>query len=445
MTLERRVMWKEGMFLRPHHFQQQDRRFESALAARIAAIQPFHWGFTALEIDESRLESGTIALRRASGAFRDGAVFVLGEDTTEATPAMPSRGDGAIVRLIAPMIAEGAAIGANDVEGRVNAARYAIRPHALRDALQDGAATEPVELGALNLSLHVGDAPAGYDDLPVARIAEVAQGRVRLDPTFIPPILHVRASPWLANAVATLAERFRARASQLAGSGGVAGALSPGANRSLMLLSVCNAKAALLSHVERSGALTHPETLYRMLIEAAAELLTMTDKQTRRPPDAETYDHDDLASCFAPLIDAINMGLGRLDDPEAREIPLSINKQYKIHYNESVDATLLDGARIYLVASASVPDETLRTKLPRNVSIASTAEIFDYITAATQGATMRAMPHFPQELRPRAGAICFEIDRNNDAWKGVRSNQSVAIHAQEGFTDLELQLWTVRD
>lgn len=446
MTLERRVMWKEGMFLRPHHFQQQDRRAESALAARIAAVAPFHWGFTELEIDESRLEAGQVGLKRAAGALRDGTTFALGADSTAAPPvAAPRDARDAMVRLVAPALSEGAAIGANETPGKPTAARFAIRPQELRDALREGEATEPVELGVLNLALVVGDAPDGFDDLPVARIAEVAQGRVRLDPGFIPPILHAAASPWLAGAVSDLAARFDARAAQIAGPGGVAGGLSAGANRELMLLRVCNAKAALLAHVERTGALIHPEALYRMLIEAAAELLTFTDKETRRPPDAPLYDHDDLEACFPPVIESIQSGLGQLDEPEAREIPLQFNADHRIHYCVSIDPALVEKARLYLVARSSLPDEEFRATFPRNVSIASTGQILDVIQSATQGAPIRALPHFPQELRQQAGSICFEIDQNNQVWQGVRAQRSIAIHAQEAFPDLRLQLWAVRD
>lgn len=446
MTLERRVMWKEGMFLRPHHFQQQDRRFETALTAGLAALQPFHWGFSRLVIDQSRLEAGQIALSEAAGALRDGVPFALGADSTDAPPLTPPRdARDLMIHLAAPAVSEGAPIGANDAPDRPNPARFAIRPQALRNLLREGAATEDVELGALNLSLVAGDPPAGHDALPVARVEKVAQGRVKLDPAFIPPILSVSASPTLTSALSELAARFDARAAQLAGQGGVAGALSPGANRALMLLRVCNAKAALFAHLERIGARLHPEALYRMLIEAAAELLTFTGKSDRRPPPPPPYDHDDLERCLTPIIRSLFDGLGELDDPEAQEIPLEFHADRRIHYCQSIDPSLLSRARVYLVAFSSMPQEEFRTTLPRNISIASTGQIIDVIQSATQGAAMSPTATFPQELRQQSGALCFLIDQNNASWADIRAQRSIAIHAQEGFPDLRLQLWAVRD
>ena len=33
-----RVIWSEGLFLRPHHFQQQERFFESLLDSRLGPL-----------------------------------------------------------------------------------------------------------------------------------------------------------------------------------------------------------------------------------------------------------------------------------------------------------------------------------------------------------------------------------------------------------------------
>ena len=46
-----KILWGEGLFLRPQHFQQQDRHLERMLAGRVGPIQGFAWGFTSLEID----------------------------------------------------------------------------------------------------------------------------------------------------------------------------------------------------------------------------------------------------------------------------------------------------------------------------------------------------------------------------------------------------------
>ena len=39
-----KVLWGEGLFLRPQHFQQQDRYHEGRLNQTARALHPYGWG-----------------------------------------------------------------------------------------------------------------------------------------------------------------------------------------------------------------------------------------------------------------------------------------------------------------------------------------------------------------------------------------------------------------
>jgi len=56
MSLESKVVWKEGMFLNPQHFQQQERYFERYINHRLDATAEFHWGVQEFEIDQQLLK-----------------------------------------------------------------------------------------------------------------------------------------------------------------------------------------------------------------------------------------------------------------------------------------------------------------------------------------------------------------------------------------------------
>ena len=65
MSAYNKILWSEGLFLRPQHFQQQDRWVEQALKARVAALGPYWWGVSELEIDRDALANRDRALRVA--------------------------------------------------------------------------------------------------------------------------------------------------------------------------------------------------------------------------------------------------------------------------------------------------------------------------------------------------------------------------------------------
>lgn len=442
MTPARRVMWKEGMFLRAQHFQQQDRRVESLAAQRAAQLQPFHWGFARLALDPGLLEAGKVGFAEegAAGAFKDGTPFDAPGDAFVPKPvAVPPEAAPCLVWLAAPEATPGAPLARPQGEG----ARFAVAPEDLRNLLDPDARPEPVELGRLDLALHAGERPAGWDALPVARVLEVAQGRVRLDPGFAPPLLDVAASPVILRLLRDVSARLEAKAADLAGPLGTAGGLSSAALQQLVMLQLCNGKGARLGHLHRLGRL-HPERLYTELLETAAELACHAGGNSLRPGALPAYDHDDPAACLPPVAEAILAALGELDDPDAYAIPLDWHPGMGAFYNRSLPADAVEGARLILLASADMAERQLATALPNYVTIGQTQGFRDLLGGASSGLEVHHHVTWPPQLRHRAGWLCFELDRKSEAWPGIERSRTIAIHAQDALAGLQLELWAVK-
>ena len=64
-----RVVWSEGMFLRPQHFQQHDRYLEALVDGRCSGCGR-SMGFGTLKLDPRQLAVGKLALVEARGIFR---------------------------------------------------------------------------------------------------------------------------------------------------------------------------------------------------------------------------------------------------------------------------------------------------------------------------------------------------------------------------------------
>lgn len=442
MTPARRVMWKEGMFLRAQHFQQQDRRVESLAAVRAAQLQPFHWGFSRLDLDAGLLDAGKVGFgeRGAAGAFKDGTPFDAPGDALVPKPlAVPPDAGPGLVWLAAPEATPGAPLARGAGEG----ARYAVAPEDLRNLLDPDARPEAVELGRLDLALSFGERPKGWDALPLARVLEVAQGRVRLDPDFAPPLLDVAASPPLLRLMRDVSNRLEAKAADLAGPLGTAGGLSASALQQLVMLQLCNGKGARLGHLARMARL-HPERLYIEMLETAAELACHTESVTRRPGDLPPYDHDAPAACLAPIAAAILGALGELDDPDAFPIPLEWHAGMGAFYNRALPADATAGARMILLASADINEAQLAGALPNYVTIGQTQGFRDVLSGAASGVALHHRAAWPQALRVQTGWLCFELDRKSDGWASIERSRTIAIHAQDALAGLQLQLWAVK-
>ena len=77
MTWHNKVMWTEGMFLQPQHFQQQDRFAARQLDSRFAAGQAWPWGFSSLQVDDAALLQGKVMITAARGVMPDGLAFAV--------------------------------------------------------------------------------------------------------------------------------------------------------------------------------------------------------------------------------------------------------------------------------------------------------------------------------------------------------------------------------
>ena len=72
MNRSSKVLWGEGLFLRPQHFQRQDLYHESRLAEMSRAIHPYLWGVRSLKFDTEALSGGILRVTELNAILPDG-------------------------------------------------------------------------------------------------------------------------------------------------------------------------------------------------------------------------------------------------------------------------------------------------------------------------------------------------------------------------------------
>ena len=70
-----KVLWGEGLFLRPQHFQLQDSYHEQRLNHTIRATIPFAYGIQKLQFDEVQLSTHVLALENIEMIWQDGEIY----------------------------------------------------------------------------------------------------------------------------------------------------------------------------------------------------------------------------------------------------------------------------------------------------------------------------------------------------------------------------------
>jgi len=83
------VHFKEGLFLRPHHLQEQGAHLERLLSFHLGVHSPYLYGVKSIEVDEGRLEEHEASAAEDPGA-RTGP-GVAAQDLPRC-PAVPGAG-----------------------------------------------------------------------------------------------------------------------------------------------------------------------------------------------------------------------------------------------------------------------------------------------------------------------------------------------------------------
>src|SRR5262249_7865337 len=185
MSWYSKVLWSEGLFLRPHHLQQNDRYVEHLIEKRVRHVTPYPWGFDQLEIDQDLAQQSKFGLRRASGMMPDGTPFDLpGDNPIPEAIEVPDGAAGQIAWLMMPL----AAPNTREVDDRAagRASRYIRSAETFIDSTSSLRIEEEVEIALPRLSYELRKtAKPGYMGLGIARILEVRDKNVLFDERFV--------------------------------------------------------------------------------------------------------------------------------------------------------------------------------------------------------------------------------------------------------------------
>ena len=195
MSWYSKVYWSEGLFLRPHHLQQNDRYLEHLLEKRVRYTTPYPWGFAQLEIDHDLAQQSKFAVRRAAGVMSDGTPFDVPADSPlpEAID-IPDAAAGQIVWLMMPVAAPNTR--EVDEADADSASRYMRGAETFIDSTSSLRIEEEIDIAYPRLSFELRKTgKPGYMGLGIARILEVRDKHILFDDKFVPPMLSCAAHP----------------------------------------------------------------------------------------------------------------------------------------------------------------------------------------------------------------------------------------------------------
>ena len=444
-TMKNKVIWQEGLFVKPQHFQQLQRYNDYVVDNRLSGISHLFCGFTDLDIDETQLRHGKISLNKAIGCLSDGTVFSIPDQDIVPTPLLISTTgsmNGRDIFLALPVISDVI----NEVEGMHSAGqssgRYRINFSDVRDLhTNEGDATQ-LGLGQLIPRLMNGSEDlSAWVTLPVCRIKHRhPDGRLELDPDFIPCCQTVHASATLLRYLDEITSALISRSAELAGRIGSPSQQGIADVAEFMMLQMFNRNQTKFAHRVALSRL-HPEDFYLDLISLYGELVTFTE-ESRLPEKLALYQHGNLTETFGQVMQNLRKALGTVLAPRAVNLPFSHREG--IYVALISDISLLQSATFVLAVKSQLPHEILQRQFVQQSKISSVDKIRNVVSVQVPGVPLLALHTAPRQLPYHANYVYFSLDKNSPGWAEIMKQNSIAMHVSGSFPELDLQLWAIR-
>lgn len=445
MAVNSKVIWSEGMFLSPQHFQQQDRYFERYIENRCSVFNEYGWGVKNYVLDTQLLGLGKISFVSASGVFPDGTPFNFPEiDEAPSIFELPDSTTNSHIYLGLPLRRSGAQEVFQNNSSSLGLARYQAADHSVHDVVSEDSDTRQIQVGKLRLRLLLEtDDISGYAVIGVLKVAEKKQDKqIVLDTGYIPSTTDISTSTVLKGFLSELSSMLSHRAESIAGRLADARRAGTAEVSDYLLLQIINRFEPLFIHFDQIRGL-HPEFLYKEFIQLAGELATYISA-AKRPPKFAPYRHDDLVGSFRPVIQFLRQCFSAVYEQNAIAIEFT-ERNYGIRVAEISDRSLIDTSAFVLAVKASMPTEEILKRFPLQTKLGPVERIRQLVNAQMPGIALKPLAVAPRQIPFHSGFTYFQLDSSSPYWQELRQSGGFALHIGGEFPALEMEFWAIRE
>lgn len=446
MSIPSKVLWGEGLFLRPQHFQQQDQYHEGRLRHTVQALHPYLWGVQSITWDLDALKAGKLRLEALSMIFRDGEIVDAPPSTPLPPPVDLSRIPANVQEVtwyaaLPSLSPSGGNTAGGDEQHSV--ARYRQASRDMADLYTQAAGAQVGFLKSAVRLLPDLDPLGAFECIPVMRLRRVVTGGFEPDPSFMPPGLSIASAPVLKTLLDRLLDALQAKVQSLQGH-----MREPSRNviefrsgdvSSFWLLHTVSTAAAVLMHYVRNPQL-HPERLFETLLSLAGAMMTYSKQYAL--VDLPAYQHEDPAPCFTALDDIIRDLLDTVISTKYFSITLSEDKP-SYHLGKLDSGKIDQRTTLYLAVSAALPALELVEVVPLRVKVGAPDDVEKCVLSAMPGVKLTHAPQVPAAIPVQPDTYYFALEGKGMLYEQMLKAQSISIYVPAGIRDLRLNLIAV--
>jgi type VI secretion system protein ImpJ len=381
--MQPRVVWREGLFMRPQHFQQSDRYFTHELMTRTKELGANAWGFFDMDIDKHHLGSGKIVLNYAAGVMPDGTLFQITSKTDSLSMDVKVEDSSKALYLALPITMQNSdEIHFQEQNNRITR----LIAHTITDVPNSNAGEDSSAdvLGArYNFKLLLEeDVNEGYVKLKLGNIGDVsASGVVSMDGDYMPTYLHLHAADALTSKMNELMSTLSYRAEKLSEKLSDSNVQATELGDYLMLQLLNRTQSRLYYYMSQDRM--HPSELFLELTSLIGELAVFMKKE-KRLLEQFAYDHELQGQSFDMVIAELNSMLSMVLEQNSISLPVEL-RQHGVYISTVADKSIINTSSFVFAVKADMEGEQLKKLLLANLKMGSVETIRIYTQAARFG------------------------------------------------------------
>lgn len=439
-----KVIWSEGMLLKPQQFQQMDRYVEWSMGMHLHDRYETPWGVKSLKLATHFFPLMRLGLTEGSGIFPDGTPFFIEEGSTyPPVIEIPVDTCDMNIYLGLPLEKTGAPTVDMHPRGTELGARFVAKRQPVHDNTTTNNELTAINVGALKLQLLLeSDDRSQFTCIQIARIKQVTDEKgILLDDAFIPPTLDCQADPKLASLVyevyALLFQRARVLVQRVA----KPNRNTPSDISDFLMLQLINREKPLFAHFTKTTGL-HPKIFYQHCVQLMSELATFNhvNKQITEWPE---YDHSNLSCTLMPIMVQLREFLNKILEHAAIDVPL-VQNNLGVYVAAVHDVGLVQNSDFILAVRTTMADNKWHELFLAQVKIAPIDQIQSLVNSQVSGIGLNALSVAPPQIPYHTGFTYYILDKTHALWQQAKCAGGLAFHIGGEFSELELELWAIK-
>jgi type VI secretion system protein ImpJ len=444
----RSIHWHDGMFMWPHHMQQEERFRSEEAAQQNKWNVHYNWGLRSIKIDLDALKNHRLVIHSLRARLRDGTVIDAPEDGPLPSLDLKESLAGAervTVYLALPKLRENQpnVAGSNGpldtheaLDGSLGRleTRFRLDTMDLEDE-NSGVDPQPLAVRRLNIKLLLeNDDRAGYEALPILSVQKTAE-TLRLDETYIPPILACDA--WAPLHVVILqglydriGSRLYALAKQVETRNITFDSRNAGDAVLLGQLATLNEAYAVLNTVAFAEGV-HPLSAYVELCRFVGQMAVY--QPGRSVPTLPRYDHDDLGPCFTKVLQHMQaIEVSQAEYIERQFVGEGLRMQVALE-----NRWLETAYQMFVGVSSQLKSDDVIRLLTKSgqldMKIGSADKVDRIHMQGLPGLEFKAVDRPPRDLPSSPNLTYFQINRDarKEDWLNVQRASKIAIRLNQ--------------